>query len=990
MNNNKYLKNIINSFANRNVILPALIVPTLFLGITASFIWSPIKTFISESLSTTASESNNSFNRLIGQALVNGVDIGKRLDNMKIFSFLYLPLIFILIYILLYKIFSKTESFDSDSFRFLRKVCFACFPALLIGLITQNSDSFLNWFLLIPQCIVIFVLLYIRFGQKLIEIEEFKWVIFASLSMLAVFMSSYWRMVYKENRFKYNEFMLILIFTIFVILLFVLSVFFSRRGLMKPLCDGFIPMAISPILFCVYFEIANILNQHGITIKNRNKICHIILLFCVLICISSYYFSKIFKTNAKSNIINSHILFPILVLAISVLSIQPLVQITVGTELFESANAAGDVIGLLKYGEIPIIENLNVHMFGYDIGNILYGFLNQDYIGSIFYGYQLFIPFLYLAIYYLLVEISDKENAILIVLFFPLSGMFGFEYYGIGIFAILAAINMYKRRNIFAITLFCISCAMLCLYRFDLGYMFSTAAIIVLTITFIYEKQWKSTIKLWICGITTGVCALAALYIVCIIRRIPFILRLKEFLDIMSSGDKWAYYTIGENPNNYWFYLSYLIIPTLMLITTTLLLFNKKRIKMRNQEYLIILILACAFLFNYQRSIVRHNLVETNWKVIFATAPLGIVIALYYLRGKKDYTLSFYLCLILIMQYMCGYTLLEGNLLLLSGIDRQSDLSISSSYESKINRVIFEDELYEIYLPLKEFFEIVLNDEETYLDYTFDTTLYALTERKKPVYTNQSPSQLNSEFSQMMFVAEIETSKCPLALVRSYDYGWDGVPLNINQYIVAEYLNMNYKPFYQVGRYQVWVLIDEYQNRKSKLNEYYMSNEIDNELYVFNEIDYYYEQIPRVYNIGEVAYLWGTYDIKNQQEIFISIQNIELNENINIYPSSIEKSDGNYIEIVVNSENDGISSLITTENGQELLRFNFNIHKGQNRYKIRISGDPLWYSGLIDGITIASDEYMEVKTLNILRGDTISDKSIEYYTSKLKNENGGK
>lgn len=978
----------------KNFVIPELMIPAVFLGIALSFLWSPIKTGISEALHTTASESVDQFNRLIGQALVNGMDINKRLENMQFFSFLYLPLICILCYAALLFLFRKTENYKTESFSFLKTVCFINFPALILALITQHSASFLTWFVPLAPCMVVMVLFYIRFGQKLLSLEMFKWVLFASLSLLFIFLASYWRLVYKDTRYMYNEFWLLAAYVLFAAVLFALSIFFVRRGRETSFHAAFMPLSITPILLSIYFEATNILNQHNIFITNKTNGVHFILAIFILMSVIVYIcHAHIFKKKSVK-FDAAKWLFPILVLSIAVLSVQPPVQIAANAELFESSNAGSDVIGLLRYGEIPIIENLNVHMLEDDITTILYGILNRDPIGAIYrnhFAYSIYLPLIYLAFYYFLIHLSDRENALLIVLFFPLSGiLFGFEYFGLGIFALLAALYMYRKKNISAAIIFGITCAAMCIFRLDLGLMFCAAAIIVLTLAFVFKKQWKPLLKLWVCGAAVGISVLAVFVLLCVVRKIPPILRLKEFLDMMMSVDKWAYSTIGQNSENYLFYLIYLIVPAVMLVSAALVLIRKKVLNLKSSDCMIVVMLAVAHFFNYNRTIVRHNLGETIWYIIFSTATLCIFISWYLLKGRKIHMLSLFLSGIFILQFLVGYPLPSGNTLVRSGINRQGDLSLSAVYEEKIDRVVITDELKQIYMPVKTFFDITLDPDETYFDYTYDTTLYSLVERNKPVYTNQSPSQLNTEFSQLMFIAELEVSKSPLALVQSYAKGWDGVPLNINQYLVAEYLNKNYVPFYQVGNYNIWVRHDEYQERKRRLDEYFKSGEIKNELGDLIELDYIYEETPHIYNMGEIAYAWGMHDSAQPQQVLTSFSNVTVNDPVSFDPQSVDMSNGNYIEMILETDNDATCSL-TAFGGSfgELITFNFNIHKGQNRYLIRISGDPLWYSGLIDAITVASETPIDLISLKVLEGDTLIEgglDNIQEYANKLRKD----
>lgn len=138
-------------------------------------------------------------------------------------------------------------------------------------------------------------------------------------------------------------------------------------------------------------------------------------------------------------------------------------------------------------------------------------------------------------------------------------------------------------------------------------------------------------------------------------------------------------------------------------------------------------------------------------------------------------------------------------------------------YESKIDRVIISQEMANRYELLKQFFDATLENDETFWDYSHQTLLYALTNRRKPMYTNQSPSFLNGEYSQLMYLKEINSYECTYAVLRSYNDGFDGVPSSVVHYLTSENLYRNYKPLCRVLDYQIWVKNDRYFEKRDKI-----------------------------------------------------------------------------------------------------------------------------------------------------------------------------
>jgi hypothetical protein len=750
----------------------------------------------------------------MGQALLNNFDISKRVFNMFFYSSFFIPLLILLCYIILLFIFRKKKpDLSGDSFVFFEKVTFAAMPALAV-LVQSQTLSFRP---IVPSMMVV-LLLYLRFGEKCLPFIRFKWVFFTSLSMLFFGILLFYKLFPGSTlHFKVITIAVYLILTMF---LSVLMFFFERRGQGDAFCAAFTPLAASPIFVSLFIEAVNILNQHDIFVTNKTEFSFGIIAFCAITGAVKYAVNKgktVSFDMAKWQ-------FPLIVFALAMLSAQPPMQITVnGPEFFETANYGCDIVEFLRYGEIPIVENLNVHMLFDDIGGILYGLFNNDIIGAIYFNFSanawMFVPFSYLACYLFFTKITDEDNAMFVSLLFPLTGTFGFlGYYGVGLFVVLAAIYVNNLKSFGSNMLLGVACVVLCLHRLDIGLAFGLGAVISLSILFIVNKKWKILGRFWITLSGVGMAVIMVFLLICIGRGIPAIARFREFIDIMTSNVSWAYASFGEDAGP--FVLVYLLSPLALMVSVILVFTKRKLYCISSNDCLIIAILAIAFWANYQRSIVRHNLTERQFMILFYTAPLCVFTACYFLIGKKPKMLGLCLGGFLALQPLCGYEHLQGDSLLQLSINKQSGITNSSVYKEKIDRVVLSDVLQNAYMPLKKFFDATLKDDETYFDYTFQTLLYALTERNKPVYVNQSPSQLNGEYAHLAFIAEIESTNCPYALVGSYNNGWDGVPLNINHYLIAEYLNANYRPFYLVGDHKVWVRNDRYEEKQELLAEH--------------------------------------------------------------------------------------------------------------------------------------------------------------------------
>lgn len=833
-----------------------LLFPAGFLAVNLSLLWTPAdyaaflygKTSINTPFLT---DKVTSFSRGIGQALLNGFDIFARVKNMVFYGFVYLPLLFLIVYGIVCLLLRRHKDDISDeAYSYVNKLTWVAFASLIIKLFNRFSPGIFSFFSLIPAIMIALLILYLRFFREKVPFERFKWCLFAALALEIPAII----LIYQFGG-NIDGFVLLVAFCsvgylLLVLALTVLMYFLVRMRRDTVFCVSFTPIMAAPILLSVFLELTNVLNQYEIFITHKAGLSLLIVLLCAL-CGVAYYL----KTAKRDKIINFDIgkwQYPLLIVSYAMLLVLPHMQITaMSTELFEASNYGSTIAGLFQFGQIPVVGNLGAHMLSDALGGILYGWLNNDAIGALYFSYSIFTPVLYLLFYYFFKMITDADHAVLLVLLFPLTALYGFSYYGLGLAVVLAALSAYKNESERSMLLFCLACAATCLYRMDLGAMFGISSVIALSIALLVKKSRNAFLRLWITGICTVASLLSLFVLLCAVSGISPLARLMEFLDIMMSSINWAYTTVADYSQWYYFFV-YLIVPTAVVFCVFAVFIKQKKDKDLSiakvsfqdseagviegssgkmgfpatdksqtsrsillSDCLVLSILAIAYLVNFQRGIVRHNLLELAWDTFFATAPLCICIACYLIYGKKANVLSGCLSCVLVLQLLCGSTNVSGETLLQTSLNRSMDPTLYQEYHEKVDRVVISDGLKNAYMPLKLLLDATLNDHETFFDFTSDTLLYALTGREKPVYTNQSPSQLNSEYSQLMFIYEIASSDCPYALVPSYDHGFDGIPFRVNHYLVAEYLNQTYQPLCTISNYQLWVRKDCYEEKKA-------------------------------------------------------------------------------------------------------------------------------------------------------------------------------
>jgi hypothetical protein len=869
INKNTTIYGIIRKFI-KEFSIPQLLFPTGFLAVYLSLIWTPADYHAWLSGDTGfflpfLSDKVDSFNRGIGQALINGFDITARVKNMIFYGFFYLPLLFMILYGFVCLFLRKCKKDINDEvYSFINTLTWTALASLVIQLFNRLSSNIFSYFNLIPVSMVILLIIYIRFFSSKIPFEKFKWCLFTGLLMEIPAIVFFIMLGNDFNTSLPSTIFLSMLLFILVILLTVLMIIFYHRKCDDAFCNSFTPLYAAPIVLSIFLELSNIFNQHQIFITNKIRYSVLIFLISILCCAGYYLILKRYNGAFETRKWQ----YPLLIVSFAMLMVQPVMQKTVDKlELFETSNFGSTIAGLFQFGQIPLVDNLGAHMLYDVLGGLLYGWLNNDPIGGIYFSYSIFIPILYLLYFYLFKKIVNADFAILLIFLFPLTALYEFKYFGLGIILILTALYAYTKENELSMFLFCISCALMCLIRMDLV-MFSISGIITLTLIFVIEKRKEALKRLWIIGFFTGIFILVIYILLCIKQGIQPLARLLEFQDIMASNVSWAYSKVA-NYSEWYYFLFYLILPSSVMFCIFIVFIKIKKEKQIDSnekilntkilptDLLIILLLAFSYLANYQRAIVRHNLLEGNLDILFATAPLCICISCYLINKKNINVLSGCLSAIIFLQLICGSTNLTGNTLLQSSLSRQMDLTLYQEYNEKIDRVILTDNAYK---SLKFFFDNTLAKNETFFDFTSNTLLYALTEREKPVYTNQSPSQLNTEFSQLTFIHDIENSNCPYALVMNYSKGFDSIPMRVNHYLVSEYLSQNYMPLCTVGAYQIWAKKDCYEQKKLLVEN--LLNQLFGELQQIILLDYYSSAFTRIHDTS-IEQINGNLQFKN-------------------------------------------------------------------------------------------------------------------------------
>lgn len=672
------------------------------------------------------------------------------------------------------------------------------------------SDVVINYFAIIG--ILYFILHLSRLFTFDFYLRIVNIVFALSFSIMTVF-----------NKTEINEFCICIFGLMCIFIIFIRVFKFSEKNVYFSaiIKSSSITICFLPFLTSLYFEFLNILNSHNILIAgiNRDYVLVILLLFICTIVLSFV----IYKRNLTISFWK-RIAFPVIIIGLSALCKQPELSKIYGAHIFESANLSVPVSNFFIFGKIPVITCYPGHMMSGIWQSFIYAFLNGDSFGAILSPYYewLEFPVLALLFFYFVKTILDENTAFLTSILFPFATMSCWNYFGMGMFLVLAVI-IYINKNTLSYAFLVWGAFIWCaLYRLDIGFSFFCSTIISILIWCLMYKKKKSAKQLFVSFVITAFSCLLLWIFLCILQNVNPILRLMEFLKLSASNLNWAYNNIGNVRTNL-FIFAYLIIPFTISIILILCIFREDLRKSISQSHwIVLLIFGFSYFFNFSRGLVRHSLVENNIIVVFWNAAIFLASSISVLIKKRNCFIplltAFVICS---LQFVSGSAF--SNTPIVENVMQNIKMNLSDSRAIKKERVILEKDMKDLCNSYKFIVDILLEDKETYLDFMNRTFSYSVLKRECPVYVAQSPLMLSGEFTQNMFIKEISENieRVPIALLPTVSENGsdaiDGIMNNYRNYKVAEFIYNNYRPLLKHGDFVVWVLNNRYDDMKRKV-----------------------------------------------------------------------------------------------------------------------------------------------------------------------------
>lgn len=611
-----------------------------------------------------------------------------------------------------------------------------------------------------------------------------------------------------------------------------------------------IPLLLMLPAMLLYLEIGNILNQYGIFVGKNHGPLMLVALVCIVasIIISGTINNRMKVRFAEHIAFNKplpdpvgdwrRIWYPLVICGFALLAGYVELQTYVGSDFFERANRAVSVTGFLNFGQLPAIETHGAHM-GIDYwGGILWGLINGDSVAACFIEYNgITLALTSLLFYYLLCRCIGKDAALVCTLVLPVVGTShsaGDWYCHIAFIPVLALLWAVDKPGFRRYALFWGAAAFSVLWRGDIGLSVGVGAVLVMTAFILLQKSW-SAIKQYAAALGCVGGGLAfVLVVLCLIKGINPVSRLREFMELMAgSNQNWAYEGIGVSGSAGMAW-TFLITPLLILLLVGLCILRllRKQTDLRAEHWMFFAFSA-AYYLNFPRTLVRHSLMENIPIYCLAMGMWAIALGVWLLWRDRDPARRpgrVMMPAVMVLSLMISALMFNGQLMTSTTLFTRAHNKLDRGtivfpqlvtfggetkrvikLDQTVERVVLQPEMRDTANGLKKEMDKILQDGETWLDFTNQSALYSLLGRHSPVYVNQSPGLLSGEYSQECFIEQIEKQRdqVPAALLPQNNmllaFQLDGVQNSLRYYRVAEYIFNNYVPYKTVGNFAIWV-----------------------------------------------------------------------------------------------------------------------------------------------------------------------------------------
>ncbi|MBI9068782.1 MAG: hypothetical protein JEZ09_15915 [Salinivirgaceae bacterium] len=906
----------------------------------------------------------NDFSSLyISQATKDGVDVTKRVQLFyKAFfsTFILIPLVYFGLYKLVRKFKITTEHLSLP-------LIFSCTGIFLIITDILNIQS--DKSILVSLLIVCISLLPMFILKNPKQRKQFNILLPITLSISLVILTGLLFLFNSNNIF--NNYSVELYLTISITLTVLIILIRKTFGIPSKKQLGYLlPLFLTPAIIFLSIELLFLIKlKCDFFIPYKKIFLALMGLSFIIIFIlkSSNNFNYNTLKTSRFFFVPSALFSFLLLIHYTPIVHQP-------TDVFELANPANALMRIFTFKEIPFIDFMSSHMFSEQFYGILYNLIFGNSNDLSFLTFDFLYVFIFVTIVYIFL-IKILENPFLIlafIIFMPFLINFFSIHLMYGVLAFFAVQKLIKKQTIRNYTFLFVTLIALILWRLDTGSATLMATTFFLPFAF-FSKRKKISFRPMIISLMVLVVVIAIIIILTYLLSPSGYLvdNFKTALHYISANQAHGYTNIFTGTNHQ-FYIYHVLFPVTSILFIFYILYalrNNLLLAPKTSNYAIMasLFFYLIYIANFQRGIVRHGFIEGTDS--FSASTFYLATSLFLFSLTKAIHIKW--------KYILFFSLSFSLFLFLKYFPIENDKSDSEKFLSSQTLKNFDDNLNtqnfkgrvsgkkeyaeKNYAQIKHFLNKNFSKEQTFLDFSNTPMLYYYCQRKVPSYFCQNLQNTVDDYLQEQHLKNITQKKVPVVIFSNYPKNWfdntDGVPNEMRQYLMAEYIFDNYEPFGIMNNHSIWIA--------KNINIENNNREIDTLCLK-----------PQIHNYKKAALAISNHFKDKNYSGLVPIFSSSINTNFISIDTSIAKRKNLFLEINLESAHNNDTYIIEFfQNSTKISTTTFTSQTKESNYMIRVSNHYLWHKKTATHLKITQKKK---KNTNISHITFYSDKRYEY------------
>ena len=502
----------------------------------------------------------------------------------------------------------------------------------------------------------------------------------------------------------------------------------------------------------------------------------------------------------------------------------PFSTVIVRADFFEGANSGLMVDGFFSFGQLPVLQSFDAHMFSLAGWDFLYAWLTGDQIGAWYSLPAGFLMTLLLiaGVRFALGRFLGGSMADFLLLLTPIF-YFVADFYFIGLLLVPVLLGwMHAHRMAedgrggagrwgFADFAFALAFLASCLCRLDIGASWGLAMEAAAILFLMPRARRPQLASFLVVQLAVGALFLAAVYGLGTSAGVDWDAFLRDFRLVAGSNQHWAYGAWGPRALAVLFYGGVPILLGLLVMY----FWPRLRTGWDTPQGMLLLFFAVTAICNVPRTLVRHSLQESNPMTL--GLPLLLLIGLLAWMDRRRVQPWLEAVVIACLLFLPGAGVFRAQSALPCGILPSAVVGAAQTgTPSERLQPHLTPQQTEAMAGLRAFFDQELSPGETYLDFTNQSLLYAHLGRRNIAFVNQVPAMLSGRAGQQAYIDAAERADVPYALVpcdrgdETARAGYpsftaiDGIQNTDRFYLLAEYIGTHYEPYARIGDFALW------------------------------------------------------------------------------------------------------------------------------------------------------------------------------------------